>query len=266
MASSSRPHLPSRPVRSSLKKTTVGVKITPQRSASARSGSTVPSKSVTSRAPHRSSCTMREILAHVVVDVLLRQHLGVHLGAVGAAALLEDHGEPLAARLGLREVLPEIEEGKLEPALVVEPVLRLGRLDARRHRVRPAAAGLGRRHVRRVQASRSRPKSQSAQSSGASQASDLGFDDQSSASVYDGDACRRMWRWSAASDAGAGRQAATPRRSQGGHCFTLGDADGLAAAPRCPRPRVAPARTCGGGRRAPAAGRGRGRGCGGSRC
>ena len=55
------------------------------------------------------------------------------MGAVGTAALLEQDGEALAMRLGFREVLLEVEEGELEPALMIEPVLRLGRLDARQH-------------------------------------------------------------------------------------------------------------------------------------
>src|SRR5262245_18713360 len=74
-----------------------------------------------------------EILAQVVVDVFLRQHLGVQLDAVGAAALLEDDGKALARRLGLREVVLEVEEGKLEPALVIEAVGLQCRLDARRY-------------------------------------------------------------------------------------------------------------------------------------
>ena len=60
------------------------------------------------------------------------------------------HGEALARSLGLREVLPEVEEGELEPALVIEPVLRLDRLHARRDRAdrrrqRPGSAARARR-------------------------------------------------------------------------------------------------------------------------
>ena len=240
----------------------VGVKITPQRSASARSGRTLPSKSVTSRAPHRSSCSDREVLAHVVVDVLLRQHLGVQLGAVGAAALLEDDGEALARGLGLREVLPEIEEGELEPALMIEPVRLLGGLDARRRRGRPAAAraGIGGAGAPAGPASRSakarsRPR----------QASRCGSDRIRQSSAF-GAVLTMRQSWAARAWRDRCELTALFRRRQRRGRLALGDARWPPAAPRCRRPRAAPARTGGGGRRAPAAGRGKGRGCGASRC
>ncbi len=56
----------------------------------------------------------------------------MQLDAVGAAALLEDDREALARGLGLGEVIPEVEEGELEPALMIEAVRLLEGLDARR--------------------------------------------------------------------------------------------------------------------------------------
>src|SRR5262249_20261578 len=55
----------------------------------------------------------------------------VHLGAVDAAALLEHDREPFAPGLRLHIVLAQVEERLHEPALVVEPVVALQRLDTR---------------------------------------------------------------------------------------------------------------------------------------
>ncbi len=55
----------------------------------------------------------------------------VHALAVDATLLLEDDGEALARGLGLVEVLPEIEEGDVEPGLAVVALV-LDRSDARR--------------------------------------------------------------------------------------------------------------------------------------
>src|SRR5262245_12643724 len=60
-----------------------------------------------------------EVLAHIVVDVSLGQHLAVQLGAVGAAALFKNDGQAQAGRLGLGEVLIELEKRQQKPTLAV---------------------------------------------------------------------------------------------------------------------------------------------------
>src|SRR6185503_10424671 len=89
-----------------------------------------------------------EVLAQVVVDVLERQDLGVELGAVGAAALLEYDREALALGPGLVEVLAQVEEGELEPALAVQPLLLMPRRHARSLRADGWRQVLGGRHPR----------------------------------------------------------------------------------------------------------------------
>jgi hypothetical protein len=61
-------------------------------------------------------------------DFRVRQDLLMHLGAVDATALLEDHHQPLAFFAGGLDVLGNIAEGQRKPVLLVQAVLAdLGR-------------------------------------------------------------------------------------------------------------------------------------------